>query len=224
MSSQASSSVSPISITEEISTRIMSDVIKDFDTEGLIKYLGRKDLKLDEDDIKILHKKKIFGHFFFKLTEEKLEWYGMKGGPTTVLMLRKNKVNGEDITSIKQFTPVFEEINDDDKAFCHYMDDIILKLSNMETMTDTNEAMHCEFISAILHASITIAKNLTSQDIFIVLQKDISGEDAIGRVDYAIKSLEDLLCITERKSCNIKIRYAQNLTQLESAFQTNKKK
>ncbi|CAG8704332.1 1980_t:CDS:2, partial [Ambispora leptoticha] len=37
-------------------------------------------------------------------------------------------------------------------------------------------------------------------------------------IDYVIKSLEELLCITEGKPCNIKI------TQLESAFQTNKKK
>ena len=52
-------------------------------------------------------------------------------------------------------------------------------------------------------------KKLTTQDIFIVLQKDISGEDATDRVDYAIKSLEDLLCITEGKPRNIKIGYAQ---------------
>uniref|UniRef100_U9UP96 Uncharacterized protein n=1 Tax=Rhizophagus irregularis (strain DAOM 181602 / DAOM 197198 / MUCL 43194) TaxID=747089 RepID=U9UP96_RHIID len=50
MSSQASSPASPASITEEISTRTMSDVVKDFDTEGLIEYLGRKDLKLKETD------------------------------------------------------------------------------------------------------------------------------------------------------------------------------
>jgi len=79
----------------------------------------------------------------------------------------------------------------------------------METMTDANEATRCEFISAILHASITITKKLTFQDIFIVLQKDVSGEDATGRVDYAIKSLKDLLCIIEGKSRNIKIEYAQ---------------
>ncbi|RGB21862.1 hypothetical protein C1646_777097 [Rhizophagus diaphanus] len=160
-------------ITEEISTRIISDVVKDFNTEELIDYLGRKDLKLDEDDIKIL---------------------------------------------------LFKEISDDDKAFKHCMEDIILKLSNVETMTDANEATRCKFISAILHASIAIAKKLTSQDIFIVLQKYISGEDVTGRVDYAIKSLENLLCIIEGKPRNIKIRYAQNLAQLESAFQTNKKK
>ena len=89
------------------------------------------------------------------------------------------------------------------------MEDIILKLSNVKTMTDANEATRCEFISAILHASIAIAKKLTFQDIFIVLQKDISGEDATGRVDYTIKSLEDLLCVIEGKPHNIKIGYAQ---------------
>src|SRR5256885_16182757 len=86
MSSQASTPASPVSITEEISTRTMSDVVKDFDTEGLIEYLGRKDLKLDEDDIKILRKEKVAGRDFLKLTEEKLERYGMKGGPATRLV------------------------------------------------------------------------------------------------------------------------------------------
>ena len=58
------------------------------------------------------------------------------------------------------------------------MEDIILKLSNVETMTDANEVTCCEFISAILHTSITIIKKLTFQGIFIVLQKEISGEDS----------------------------------------------
>ena len=86
MSSQASLPASPISITEEISTRTMSDVVKDFNTEELIDYLGRKNLKLDKDDIKILCKKKISGHFFLKLTEKKLEQYGIKEEPTTVFV------------------------------------------------------------------------------------------------------------------------------------------
>ncbi|PKK69494.1 hypothetical protein RhiirC2_500322 [Rhizophagus irregularis] len=55
---------SPASITEEISSRTMSDVVKDFNTEELIDYLERKDLKLDEDDIKILRKEKISGRSF----------------------------------------------------------------------------------------------------------------------------------------------------------------
>ena len=36
--------------------------------------------------------------------------------------------------------------------------------------------------------------------------------------------MEDLLCITKRESRNIKIGYAQNLAQLESAYKTNKNK
>ena len=37
-----------------------------------------------------------------------------------------------------------------------------------------------EFVLLILHTSITIAKKLTSQNIFIVFQKDFSGENATG--------------------------------------------
>ncbi|RGB25673.1 hypothetical protein C1646_771412 [Rhizophagus diaphanus] len=61
--------------------------------------------------------------------------------------------------------------------------------SNVETMTNANEATRCEFISAILRASIAITKKITSQDITIVLQKDI--QEKIQPVE--IKALEDLL-------------------------------
>src|SRR6266542_5093135 len=115
---------------KEISSRTMLEVVKDFNTEELIDYLERKDLKLDKDDIKIFRKEKVASRDFFKLIEEKLECYGMKGGLATRLvdfikglsqklqnyfslktlddlkeMLRRNKINGKDITNIKQFTP-----------------------------------------------------------------------------------------------------------------------
>ena len=77
MSSQASSPTSPASITEEISSRIMSDVIKDFNTDELIDYLERKDLKLNEDDIKILRKEKISGLAFLDTTKEEFRSYGL---------------------------------------------------------------------------------------------------------------------------------------------------
>ena len=130
MSSQASSPASPALIIEEISSRIMSDVIKNFNTEKLIDYLRRKNLKLDKDDIKILRKEKISGLAFLELTEEKFRSIGLALGPATTLakfikglgqkirnysslkslddlkeMLHRNKVNGEDILNINQFTP-----------------------------------------------------------------------------------------------------------------------
>ncbi|RIA84406.1 hypothetical protein C1645_832315 [Glomus cerebriforme] len=49
-------------------------------------------------------------------------------------MLYKNKVNKKDIISIKQFTFVFEKTNDDNKMFKYYIEDIILKLLNIETI------------------------------------------------------------------------------------------
>src|SRR6266511_223339 len=85
MSSQASLPASPASITEEISTRTMSDVVKDFNTEELIEYLGRKNLKLDKDDIKILCKEKIAGSDFLKLTKEDFRSIGFALGLTTRL-------------------------------------------------------------------------------------------------------------------------------------------
>ncbi len=126
MFSQASLPASPTSITKEISSRTMSDMVKKFNTEKLIDYLKRKDLKLDKDDIKIFRKEKVAGHDFLKLTEKKLEHYEMKGGPAIrfvdfieglsqklqnyfslktlddlIKILYKNKVNREDITDIK---------------------------------------------------------------------------------------------------------------------------
>jgi len=104
-------------------------MVKDFNTEELIDYLKRKDLKLNENDIKIFHKEKVAGHDFLKLIKEKLKRYGIKGVTAIRLvdfieglnqklqnysslkilndlkkMLYKNKVNREDIINIKQFT------------------------------------------------------------------------------------------------------------------------
>ncbi|RIA89698.1 hypothetical protein C1645_824463 [Glomus cerebriforme] len=201
MSSQAFLPALPTLITEEISTRKMLDVVKDFNTEELIEYLGRKDLKLKETHFKILQKEEIASFDFLKLTKENFRSIGFTLGLTTRLtefieglsqklrnyfslktlddlkeMLHRNKIA---ILTLF-FSAVFVKINDDDKMFEYYMEDIILKLLNVETMTNANETTCCEFILAILHASIAIAKKLTFQDIFISLQKDISGEDATG--------------------------------------------
>ena len=80
MSSQASTPSSPSSITEEISSRTISDVVKDFNTEELIEYLGRKDLKLDDDYIKILRKEKIAGPAFLETTQEEFRSIGLALG------------------------------------------------------------------------------------------------------------------------------------------------
>ncbi|RHZ58749.1 hypothetical protein Glove_368g11 [Diversispora epigaea] len=49
MSSEPASP-SSISSSEEVITRTMADVIEDYDSDELINYLRRRNLKLDEDD------------------------------------------------------------------------------------------------------------------------------------------------------------------------------
>ena len=108
----------------------MADVIRNYKTEELIDYLRRQeDLNLDAD-LSILRKEKISGYDFVKLTKEEFRSIRFTLGPAKRLakfienleqklrsfssyktldelkdVLRKYKVYGEDITSIKQFTP-----------------------------------------------------------------------------------------------------------------------
>ena len=91
-------------------------------------------------------------------------------------------------------------------------------------LADSNEAMRCEYISAILHASLYIVKRITKKELTLAPQLEVVGEESTGRVDYAIKALEELLCITEGKLHQVVMGFAQNLVQCESELQVNKNK
>src|SRR3990170_3620086 len=90
-------------------------------------------------------------------------------------------------------------------------------------LADSNEAMRCEYISAILHASLYIVKRIIDKELTLAPQLEIIREESTDRVDYAIKALEELLCITEGKLHQVVMSFAQNLVQCESALQVNKK-
>ncbi|CAG8673409.1 11770_t:CDS:2, partial [Ambispora gerdemannii] len=54
--------------------------IKKYNTDELVGFLQAENLGLDEDDLKIIRSKKVTGRVFFKLTENKLEKWGMPSG------------------------------------------------------------------------------------------------------------------------------------------------
>ena len=110
----------------------MADVIRKYKTEELIDYLRRQeDLDLDNGVLSILRKEEFSGFAFLETTEEKFRSIGLALGPATALakfieelkkqkirsfssyktveelkeVLRRYKVNGEEITNIKQFHP-----------------------------------------------------------------------------------------------------------------------
>ena len=67
-------------------------------------------------------------------------------------------------------------------------------------LADSNEAMRCEYISTILHASLYIVKRITEkEELTLVPQLEVVGEENTGWVDYTIKVFKKLICITEGK-------------------------
>lgn len=69
----------------EVLIHEMANVVKNYGTEELIKYLWNKDLKLAEAHFEILCEEKITGFAFLETTKENFWSYGFKGGPTIVL-------------------------------------------------------------------------------------------------------------------------------------------
>ncbi|RHZ82179.1 hypothetical protein Glove_113g46 [Diversispora epigaea] len=169
----------------------MVDVIKDYDTDELIDYLRKKDLKLIEADFEIFRRADNW---------EEFRSYGFQAGPAKRLAKFISDIKEQKLRSFSSYKTLeelknvllFEEIDDGDKAFEKCMNEITLRLSNLETMqANANEATRCE---------------------------------VLGRVDYAIKGNEDLICIAKGKLRNVEIGYLQNIMQFESAYHTNKKK
>src|SRR5438128_1998762 len=92
----------------------------------------------------------------------------------------------------------------------------------MGTVADSNESR--EYILPILHASVSIARRLTSKKMIIRPKQENVGEEVSGRVDYVISEIEDFLCITEGKQNMPAIGFVQNLLQLESSCHINQNK
>ena len=93
----------------------------------------------------------------------------------------------------------------------------------------SNEAVRCSYIEAVLLSAIFIVKRIVRKRISLEPQFEVVGDEATGRVDYAIKKIidslnEELICITEGKQNQEVLGIMQNVMQLESSYHTNKKK
>ncbi|CAG8647890.1 6703_t:CDS:2, partial [Funneliformis caledonium] len=174
-----------------------------------------QNLKLDDDDLEILHKEKITGLFFLGLNEEKFHSVGFALGTATLLakeiqtfkekpkrvfssyrnlkeVLAKYNIDGNGIGTICQFLLATYKLENDDKE--------LRKLENIGTMlADSNEAIRCEYILTILHALLYIVKRIIKKELTLAPQLEVISEESIGRVDYAIKALEELIYIMEGK-------------------------
>ena len=135
----------------------------------------------------------------------------------------------EDITRIPPFEPEPVEIDDEDEELEQCITEIKRRMGIIGSATVRNEAVRCEYISPILYASIYIAKRITKKGITMDPQFEVVGEEASGRVDYAIKKVidvvnEELIAITEGKQKDLVAGFMQNIMQLESSHHTNTRK
>ena len=121
------------------------------------------------------------------------------------------------------------EIDDEDEELEQCITEIKRRMGIIGSATGRNEAVRCEYISPILYASIYIAKRITKKGITMDPQFEVVGEEAPGRVDYAIKKVidvvnEELIAITEGKQKDLVAGFMQNIMQLESSHHTNARK
>ncbi|CAJ0750382.1 21369_t:CDS:2, partial [Entrophospora sp. SA101] len=159
--------------SEEKSTPTQSAVVRKYNTNELIGFLReQEDLKLNDSHFEILANEEITGRDFLQMTKQEFKEAEM------------------------------ERIEDNDEDLQYCMTDKKRKMGNLGSETGSNEALCCEYISTILHASLIIAKRITKKKITLKPEFEVTGDEATGRVDYAIKKVfetldEELICITE---------------------------
>ncbi|RIA92693.1 hypothetical protein C1645_820367 [Glomus cerebriforme] len=160
-------------VTEKKNAPTQAEAVRKFKIHELINFLSKEeDLELDEDDLRLLKKKSKYG------------------------------IDSNDIKKIPPFVPEPMKINDDDKELEQCITEIKRGMGIIGSATGSTDAVRCEYIFAILYASIYIARRITKKGITLDPQFEIDGNEATDRVDYAIKKVidtvnEELIAITE---------------------------
>ncbi|RIA79664.1 hypothetical protein C1645_882569 [Glomus cerebriforme] len=166
----------------------------------------------------IFENEEVDGRVFLKMSKQKFRECGIKIGPAIKLAdfakeCKEKKLRAfSTYCSLKEVLKITYKLEDEDEELQQCIKEI----------ADSNEAMRCEYISTILHASLYIVKRITEKELVLAPQLEVVGEGSTGQVDYAIKSLEELICIMEGKLHQVVMSFAQNLIQCESALQVNK--
>src|SRR5207253_6473186 len=127
-----------------------------------------QNLKLDDDDLGILRKKKINGLSFLEMTEEKFMQDGLERGPAILLakevqtlkekpkrsfssyrslkeVLAKYGIDSNGTDTIPLFSLQTHEIQDTNKHFEHCMENILFRMKHYGSLViDSLESMHNE--------------------------------------------------------------------------------
>ncbi len=166
--------------------------IQKYKTNELINFLCKEeDLKLDEDDLKIICKQKVYGYDFLKITEKKLcsislplrsasrladfvkelgkrklhSYLSYKTLKDLREVLGKYSIDSNEIKKISPFVLKFMKIADNNKKLKQCIIEIKRKMGVVGLIIGSNEAICCEYITPILYAFIYITRRITKQKI-----------------------------------------------------------
>ncbi|GES95151.1 hypothetical protein GLOIN_2v1587390 [Rhizophagus clarus] len=223
-----------------------SYLVENWNTETLVDFLKEQNLKLNDDDLGILRKRKINGQVFLDMSKDDFMQAGLEMGLAMKLakevqalkeklkhvfssylslseVLAKYNLVSEGTEIIPLFIPQTYEIKEDNKHFVLCMADINLRLQSYGTLVMISlESMHNEYVSTILHTALRIAENATNKKFSMKPEYEIIGDESCGRVNYTIKDEESLICVTEDKvQQKLTEGFAQNIKQLESLIVTS---
>ncbi|PKK70485.1 hypothetical protein RhiirC2_746367, partial [Rhizophagus irregularis] len=133
-------------------------------------------LKLNDDDLKILCNEKITGQDFFDMTEEKFRSYGLKGGPAMRFAKKVQTLKEKLKCAFSSYLSLSE---DENKIFKRCMEEVLGRLRTYGTLqSDSLEAMCNKYVVALLHAGIHIVMDITNKDFSMKPQYGIIGEES----------------------------------------------
>ncbi|RHZ69539.1 hypothetical protein Glove_283g75 [Diversispora epigaea] len=220
-------------------TATLADEIKKYDAGELIEFLRKQeDLKLKESYLEILSNEEITGRAFLNMTKQDFRDINIKAGPALLLadfakeckekrlkafssyhslkkVLAKYGIDSNGTDSIPLFELQTHEILDRDKHFGHCMEDILFRMKHYGSLVlDSLESIRNEYVSTILHTALHITEDATNKEFSMRPEFEIVGDKS-----------ENLICVTEDKvQRSILEGFAQNIKQLESSYETNKRK
>ncbi|RIA83910.1 hypothetical protein C1645_833088 [Glomus cerebriforme] len=163
---------------------------------------------------------RINGCTFFKITKEEYMQDGIVREPATALVNFAKECKEKKLRAFSIY---------------HSLKEVLMKyglvsegteLKSYRTLVMTSlEFMRNEYISTILHTALHIAKDSTGKNFSMKPEYEIIGKESCERVDYAIKESDSLICVTEDKvQQKLTKGFTQNIMQLESLYETNKRK
>ncbi|GES98287.1 hypothetical protein GLOIN_2v1869616 [Rhizophagus clarus] len=224
----------------------LADEIKKYKTKELIDSLRKEeDLELSEKVFEILEKQEVNGRDFLKTTKEEFLSYGMPGGPAKRLadfakeckekklrafstyrslkeVLAKYGIGSDGTETIPLFSPQTHEVQDSNKHFEHCIENILFRMKNYGSLVlDSLESMRNEYVSTILHTALHIAGDVVSKEFSMRPEYEIIGDESCGRVDYAIKEAENLICVTEDKCTKQVLSIMSNAQSIDSLREVN---